>query len=111
VHPGCEVEHRLTVPSARITRRGDARSRCVTDTRRTGGATDHATSYFCLTRAQDLPVASRTGDVVPVTHAERSSTLTVTRTRSATDEAILAAHAARSGDLTRLLELRRRRVG
>jgi hypothetical protein len=48
---------------------------------------------------------------VPVTHAERTSALTVTRARTAAEEAVLAASAARASDLTRLLALRKRRAG
>jgi hypothetical protein len=60
----------------------------------------------------DLPSTARTaGDPVPVTHAERTSTLTVTRARSAAEEAVLAARAARASDYTRLLALRKRRAG
>ena len=48
---------------------------------------------------------------MPVTQAERSHVLTVTRARSAAEEAVLAARAARASDYTRLLALRKRRAG
>jgi hypothetical protein len=61
-------------------------------------------------RAQDSPVALRTGEPVPVTQAERSHVLTVTSTRPPAEVAVLAARASRASDLTRLLALRKRRA-